>query len=106
MDERQIFEEALDLTDFKARAAHLDEVCRGDSNLRERVEALLRSHDAAGSFLHTPVDDMSPTIDRRPVAKTGDRIGPYKLLQKIGEGGLGVVYHGRTAASRFAARSR
>src|SRR5262249_7113014 len=51
---KEIFLEAAELPDEAARAAFLDRACGGDAGLRARVEALLRSHDPAGSFLGTP----------------------------------------------------
>ena len=51
---KEIFLDAAELPDEPARAAYLDRACGGDAGLRERVEALLRSHDPAGSFLGTP----------------------------------------------------
>ncbi len=51
---KEIFLEAAELSDEGVRAAYLDRACGGDAGLRERVEALLRSHDPDGSFLGTP----------------------------------------------------
>lgn len=59
MTERDIFFVVIDQTDPVARAAYLDEVCAGDVSLRARVEALLRSHQAAGSFLASAADHPS-----------------------------------------------
>ncbi len=86
------------------RAAYLAEACAGDADLRSRVEALLHAHDDAGSFLNQPVAAAGITTDQ-PAGQwlnrddgpaltegPGTRIGPYKLLQQIGEGGMGVVY--------------
>jgi serine/threonine protein kinase len=72
--------------------AFLDEACTGNAELRGRVEQLLRTHQAMGS-IH--VGDQRPlvTIERPAVVeRPGTVIGPYKLLQQIGEGGMGVVY--------------
>ena len=76
-----------------ARDAFLDQACAGNPQLREEVQALLKSYDAAGAFLETPimgdfVDSETLVLPERP----GASIGPYKLLQQIGEGGMGVVY--------------
>ena len=59
----------------------------------DRVEGLLRSHEQAGSFLNAPLFDSAATIDRPPLELPGTQIGPYKLLEQIGEGGMGIVYH-------------
>jgi serine/threonine protein kinase len=83
------------------RAAVLDRECGPDADLRRRVEALLQAHDEPGSFLdrpagagtgaYAPDPDASPAPP--PEAETpGTRIGPYKLLQVIGEGGMGAVW--------------
>jgi len=89
-----------------ARAAYLNEACAGDAALRQRVEALLLAREEAGAFLHDPApgaarppvgapppgDEATRLIPGPPAEKAGDRIGRYKLLQQIGEGGCGVVY--------------
>src|SRR5271169_3252712 len=83
------------------RTAHLDEACAGDAALRQRLDELLRVDEPAGDFLEKPAygDSSAPgmlggTIPLSvPLSeKPGDRIGRYKLLQQIGEGGCGVVY--------------
>ncbi|HEX5219979.1 MAG TPA: serine/threonine-protein kinase, partial [Verrucomicrobiae bacterium] len=79
------------------RAAYLNEACAGEPALRRKVEALLAAHDEAEDFLDTPapgVDFDRGETAALPVASsmTGERIGRYKLLQQIGEGGCGVVY--------------
>jgi serine/threonine protein kinase/WD40 repeat protein len=103
MSEETIFAAAREKTDPTERAAYLDEACAGDPALRARVEALLRSHEEGGEFLNQPAV-ARPTDPEQPVAPAdagrasdGDaspdsRIGPYKLLQQIGEGGMGVVW--------------
>jgi len=79
------------------RAAYLDEACGGDSGLRQRIEELLRASDEAGGFLQNPAADRpgpggTLRLELTPTEKPGDRIGRYKLLQQIGEGGCGAVY--------------
>src|SRR5207253_9127890 len=81
----------------EARAAYLADVCGTDAVLRRRVEALLRASESAGDFLEGPptglaVSDGSTLVVTELSEKPGDRIGRYKLLQRMGEGGCGVVY--------------
>src|SRR5262245_17317599 len=72
------------------RAAFLDEACGANRALRGEVESLLQAHDAPDTFLREPVDR---TAAYEPIAeRPGSVIGPYKLLEQIGEGGFGVVY--------------
>jgi WD40 repeat protein/serine/threonine protein kinase len=90
-----IFNGALELRP-EERAAYLEKACAGDAALRGRVEGLLQAHEQAGDFLETPptgLDSAKSTGLSIPLAeKSGDKIGHYKLLQQIGEGGCGVVY--------------
>jgi tRNA A-37 threonylcarbamoyl transferase component Bud32 len=91
--EESIFAAALEKPSAAERAAFLDDACAGDVALRERVEGLLRSHEAADSFLQDPPAVARPTLDYRPLTEgPGTVIGRYKLLQLIGEGGFGAVY--------------
>jgi WD40 repeat protein/serine/threonine protein kinase len=89
-----IFDAAVELGTSAERAAYLDAACGQDAQLRAEVEGLLKHDDAAGSFLNlsappnprTTVDEVA--VRERP----GTVIGPYKLLQQIGEGGMGTVW--------------
>ncbi len=90
MSEPEIFAAALRITDAADRAAFLGTACAGDADLRQRVESLLAEQDKLGSFLALP--DGPPTTDPPPVERPGTQIGPYKLLQQIGEGGFGIVF--------------
>jgi serine/threonine protein kinase/tetratricopeptide (TPR) repeat protein len=99
MSERAIFEAALDRSDPAERASYLDEACGGDAEMRRRVEELLRAHALSGSFLDRPAMSEGEATESGPgPAPTQlpegaeSRIGPYKLLQQIGEGGMGTVY--------------
>src|SRR5688572_1012043 len=92
MDEESIFLEALQKQAAADRAAYLDRVCAGDMELRRSVELLLKAHVKAGDFLNKTPAHVGPTIDDPFAERPGTVIGPYKLLQQIGEGGMGVVW--------------
>src|ERR1039458_7563024 len=76
----------------RERPAYLDQACAGDAALRQRIVELLQAGDEAGAFLESPAAVPPVGTSRLPANKPGDRIGRYKLLQQIGEGGCGVVY--------------
>jgi eukaryotic-like serine/threonine-protein kinase len=97
-----IFVAATEEANAAGRAAFLDCECGTDAELRQRVDALLRAHDNPGSFLDRPAvevgistivprpgEESAPTVLREAA---GSVIGPYKLLQQLGEGGMGTVY--------------
>jgi serine/threonine protein kinase len=88
-----IFTEALQLSPAD-RLTYLDRVCGSELDLRHRVEALLRAYEKAGDFLSEPAARVPPEPpgELRVGEGPGDRIGRYKLLQHIGEGGCGVVF--------------
>ena len=80
----EVFNEAKACAAGPARHRFLAEACRDDPALKEQVLSLLQADEGAGGFLNnTPV---------LATEKPGDKIGHYKLLQQIGEGGCGVVY--------------
>jgi serine/threonine protein kinase/WD40 repeat protein len=82
--------------------AFLKEACAGDDELRRQVSDLLREHQQAGNFLDQPAAHVRATGDYDPAANgvasaavpegTGTTIGPFKLLELIGEGGMGAVW--------------
>src|SRR5262249_35410041 len=93
LDEKAIFNFAREIASPDARAEYLRQACGTDSSLFERVQVLLRAYEGQASFLESPpVIWVSQTTDP-PVAETsGTVIGPYKLLEQIGEGGMGTVW--------------
>ncbi len=72
----------------------LENACAGDTELRNRVRALLRAHAEPGSFLQQPAiaDDATANHDQPLSERPGSIIGHYKLLEQIGEGGMGIVF--------------
>jgi eukaryotic-like serine/threonine-protein kinase len=110
---KDVFLDALEITSVDARREYVEKRCEGDPNLRSEVERLLDHHARLDGFLASkaePPVDPSPVAQQRgageisaehrlatidmpaPPEDPGAQIGPYKLLQKIGEGGFGVVY--------------
>jgi serine/threonine protein kinase/tetratricopeptide (TPR) repeat protein len=117
---KTIFSEAIALPGGPERAAYLHEACHGDAELRAQVDALLRDHERIGRFLGSAAGSIaspgdtagdvpgdpragqttqSEGFDERAAASVGPGsessdavIGPYKLVQSIGEGGMGTVY--------------
>jgi hypothetical protein len=119
MSERTIFLTALEKADSAQRRAYIDQVCAGDVGLRERVEALLRSHEREGQFLDVPAveqlgvagaqqvssgvtqsdassdgDEAEPLDFLAPSDKPGvmGRLGHYEIHEVIGRGGMGIVF--------------
>src|SRR3954470_2593567 len=92
---RSIFNEAIELPAGPEREAVLQRACDGNDDLRRRVEELIQAHDRAAGFLDDPTraPAKQTIVLSLPLSeKPGDRIGRYKILQQIGEGGCGVVY--------------
>jgi WD40 repeat protein/serine/threonine protein kinase len=92
MQEQSVFIEALDREDPAERAAYLDRACAGDPALRQRIERLLQRHRQAGSILDAPAPPLAATLDEPAGERPGAAVGPYRLLEQIGEGGFGVVF--------------
>src|SRR3990172_2700458 len=88
-----VFFAALEKPTPAERKAYLDEACAGDEELRRRVERMLAAQAEAGSFLESPALDLPPNDDPPPITeRPGTVIGPYMLLEQIGEGGMAIVF--------------
>src|SRR5437588_8633060 len=92
MSERSIFLAVLEIDDPAARSAYMDRACAGDAALRSQVEQLLKAHQEPGSFMVRPAPALVATIDEPMTERPGTVIGPYKLMEQIGEGGMGLVF--------------
>jgi serine/threonine protein kinase len=92
MNEREIFIGALQEEYPAERQAYLDRACGTDIVLRRRVEGLLRDCERAAGFLSAPAPALVATLDELIEERPGTVIGPYTLLEQIGEGGMGLVF--------------
>src|SRR5262249_21352457 len=88
-----IFFAALQKGSPEERAAYLDESCASDPDLRRRVEKMLAAQAEAGRLPEQPAAGPVVTVAEPPVREgPGTVIGPYKLMEQIGEGGMGLVF--------------
>jgi len=91
-DEVSIFNVARLISVPEQRRLYLDSACAQDHGLRARLEVLLRAHDNEPGFLEAPATEIRAVRDSSVSEAPGAQIGPYKLLEQIGEGGFGVVF--------------
>jgi len=102
--EQSLFLAALEFTDVSEREHFLDQACVGDVGLREQLAKLLAAHDrtdklfspGVSDFLTNAIDTLATTAlgngEREGDEKIGTRVGRYRILQPLGEGGCGLVY--------------
>src|SRR4029079_9550870 len=76
------------------RASFLGEECHGDERLRKQVQAMVKAHERAGSFIESPAFEVAPEllINDNAGALVGELIGHYQIKSLIGVGGMGEVY--------------
>ncbi len=107
MNESQIFANCLKFATPKDLAAYLDQACAGNDELRKQIAALLDAHATNPGFLEQPAGLLGSATEAPPPAALSPEsprakapvadgaspvIGPYKLIEEIGEGGMGTVY--------------
>ncbi len=92
MNDLDIFANAWEIKDDDQRCAYLDEACRDDQQLRQEIEQLLEMSRTNDSFMELGRGSTSAAEASLGQIRIGAQVGPYKLKEKIGEGGMGVVY--------------
>ena len=83
---------AVEIRTEPERRQYVERACGGDGELRRRVEQLVEDHFRAGSFLESPAVSVADTVVVPSAEGPDTALGPYQVLQPIGEGGMGTVY--------------
>jgi serine/threonine protein kinase/tetratricopeptide (TPR) repeat protein len=87
-----ILADAVEIESESERREFLERICGGDAILRSKAEQLIANHFLAGSFLQQPTRLRETAAFSYEIGIPEEQVGPYKLLEQIGEGGMGVVY--------------
>ncbi len=91
VDEAEVFANALDIIDVEARNRYLDRMVGANSVQRQRLDRLLHYSSSTSDFLETSAAETTK-VDSSHIESVGDWLGPYRLLEQIGEGGMGSVF--------------
>ena len=88
-----VLQEALDRPPLE-RASYLDDACAGDDELREEADSLITAYEEAGDFIEQPAiaQDARVLLDDETDGNLGREIGPYRIVERLGAGGMGEVY--------------
>jgi len=90
---KRVFQRAVELEGTE-RDAFVEEACAADRALRAEVASLLAAHDEAGDFISRPLIAVDPQDFEQPATFPHQQIGPYRIVEELGAGGMGHVYRG------------